>query len=49
MKSNKTFCFGDGVEVKVIKSVKFPVTIGHVKGVSAYMETDSKKMIYLHY
>ena len=27
-KTNKTFCFGDGVEVKAIKSVKFPATIG---------------------
>ena len=29
-KSNRLFCFGNGVEVKAIKSVKFPVTIGEV-------------------
>ena len=25
--SNRIFCFGDGVEVKAIKSGKFPVTL----------------------
>ena len=39
-KSNRTFYFGDRVEIKAIKSVKFPVTIGHIKGVRAYIETD---------
>ena len=30
-KSNRTFCFGDEVEVKAIKSIKFLVTIRGVK------------------
>ena len=30
---NRTFHFDDGGEVKAIKSVKFPVTIGGVKSV----------------
>ena len=42
-KSNRKFCFGDGVEVKAINSVKFPVTIGCVKGVRAYIEADIVK------
>lgn len=37
-KSNRTFCFGDGVEVKSTKVVKFPVTIGSAKSVRAYIE-----------
>ena len=37
-KSNRTFCFGDGVEVKAIKSVKFLLTIGGVKSVKVYTE-----------
>ena len=39
-KSNGTFCFADGVEVKAIKAVKFPVTLGSIKGVRAYIEAD---------
>ena len=39
-KSNKTFCFGDGVEVKADKAAKFPVIFVGVKGISAYTETD---------
>ena len=42
-KSNWTFCFGGGVEVKAFKSVKFSVTIVGVKGVRAYIETDIVK------
>ena len=48
-KSNRTFCFGDGVKVKTINLVKFPVTIWGVKGIRVYTETNSKKMIYLYY
>ena len=33
---NRTFCFGDGVEGKVIKTVKFPITLENVKGLPAY-------------
>lgn len=32
-KSNRTFSFGDGMEVKASKAVKFPVAIGSVNGV----------------
>ena len=39
-KSNRTFYFGDRVDIKAIKSVKFPVTIGYIKGVRAYIEAD---------
>ena len=42
-KSNRTFCFGDEVEVKAIKSVKSLVTIEGVKCVRAYIETDIVK------
>ena len=42
-KSNRTFCFADGVEVKAIKSVKFSVTIGDVKDVRVYIEADIVK------
>ena len=38
--SNRTFCCGDGVEVKAIKAVKFPVTLGGVKDVSVYIKAD---------
>ena len=48
-KSNRTFCFGDGVEVKAIKLVKFPLTIRSVKDVRVYIEADLVKMIYFHY
>ena len=32
-KSYRTLCFGDGVEVKAIKWLQFPVTIEGVKGI----------------
>ena len=35
-KSNRTFCFGDRVEVKVIKAVKFPVNL--VGDIRTYIE-----------
>ena len=38
--SNQTFCFGDGMEVKVIEAVKFPETFGCVKGVRTYIKAD---------
>ena len=41
--SNRSLCFGDSVEVKAIKTVKFPVTLGGVKGVRAYTEADIVK------
>ena len=41
--SNRTFYFGDGVEVKAINSVKFPVTTGVIKGVRAYIEANIVK------
>lgn len=37
VRSNRIFCFGDGVEVRAIKTVKFPVTIGGIRG---YIEAD---------
>ena len=42
-KFNRIFCFGDGVEVKGINSVEFPVTIEGVKGVRASIEADIVK------
>ena len=42
-KSNRTFGFGDRVEVKAIKSVKFPLTIRSVKDVRVYIEADIVK------
>ena len=42
-KSNRTFCFDDGVKIKAINSVKFLVTIGSVKGVKVYIEADIVK------
>ena len=41
--SNRTFCFGDGVEVKAINLVKFLVTIVGIKGVREYIEVDILK------
>ena len=41
--SYRTFCFGDEVEVKAFKSVKFPVTIEGIKCVWAYIEADIVK------
>ena len=41
-KSIRTF-FDDGIEVKAIKSVKPPVTIGGLKGVRAYIEAEIVK------
>ena len=43
---NRTFCFGDIVELKAINLV----TIGGIKGVRVYVEADIvKKIIYLYY
>ena len=44
-KSNRTFCFGDGVDVKAIKAVKFPVTLGGIKGGRDYTKTDIIKNV----
>ena len=40
-KFNRAFCFGDGEEIKTIKTVKFPVTLGGIKGV--WVEADITK------
>lgn len=43
VRSNRIFCFGDGVEVRAIKTVKFPVTIGSIRGIRGYIEADIVK------
>ena len=42
-KSNRTFCFRGGVEVKAINSVKFQVTIVGFKCITAYIEANIVK------
>ena len=39
-KFNRTFCLGYGVEVKAIKAVIFPATLGGVKVVRGYIKAD---------
>lgn len=43
VRSNRIFCFEDGVEVRAIKTVKFPVTIGGIRGIRGYIEADIVK------
>ena len=48
-KYNRIFCFGDAVEVKAIKTVKFPLTLGSVKVSELILRQTLSKMIYSWY